>query len=333
MSLFKKSLYYLSRIIDRPLVAPDLLIISLTECCNLRCPACGIKKDIAKESLEIDMTKTMDVISQAQKMKIGIVVLSGGEPFLVEEIFPLIEFIKASGMNVAVTTNGFWQEQLAEKIAHSPLDHLHFSFDGLNRNHDELRGKGSYERMMNNISLIRKIKPIQSMGFGTVIYNKNCNDLFEMTKIADSLKINIMNFIPYLISNVDPQHSKKGPEYSQLWPDARDLLNLKDNFKKIFSFQYKNLKVDFNPGAKLLLDYYSNSKINKKCFAGYKSMIITSKRVHNGSLASDVFFCQDSCGNVYETSLKEAWSSEKARHMRRIAKRCPNTCLQFCHYI
>ncbi len=326
-------MYHFSRFIRRPLLPPELLIISLTEACNLRCITCSIKKEVIKDELELDIDKIFSIINQAKEMKIKIIVLSGGEPFLIRDIFKIIEYIKKAKLVVSVTTNGFFNDELIKRIISSCIDHLHFSFDGLCVHHNEIRGRGSFERLMRTVNSIREINPQQSIGFGTVICSKNCNDLFEMTRIADGLRVNTMNFIPFLINNTDPQHSKKGNEHSTLWPDAQDLINLKENFSKISLYRYKHLKIDFNPNFKSLMDYYSLKKVNQKCLAGYKSMIITSQKRYNGRINSEVFFCQDSCGNVYDMSIEKAWHSRKAKQMRLKAKRCDNPCLQFCHYI
>lgn len=333
MDLLNKSLYYLSRFIVKPLIPPEMLILSLTECCNLKCITCNIKKEITGENLNIDIKKIFDILHQSQEMKIKTVVLSGGEPFLVKEIFEIVEYVKNLKMTVCVTTNGFYNDQLINKIAGSQIGHLHFSLDGLGRHHDEIRGKGSYDRLLRSVSLIRQLNPGQSIGFGTVVCSKNCDDLFEMTKIADNLKVNSMNFIPFLANNIDPQHSKKGRQYHQLWPQGQDLIDLKRNFQMISGYQYKQLKIDSSPDFDLLLDYYSLKPIRRKCFAGYKSVIITAPRRHDGNMVSDVFFCQDSCGNIYDIRLKKAWNSLKAAKMRLKARICNNPCLQFCHYI
>lgn len=333
MIITKKYLYYLSRIILKPLVPPELLIISLTQICNLKCRICNIREELIKENLHVDIEKITDILNQAKKMGIFNIVLSGGEPFLADEIFELIKYARGLGLSVTITTNGFYNDKLVERIANSNIDHLHFSFDGLKECHDEIRGKGTYDRLMQTVSLIRRLNPHQSLGFGTVVSNRNCNDLFEMTKIADEIKVNSMNFIPYLINNTDPQHSKKGRKYSELWPGEEDLVYLKSNLEKISYHHYVYIKIDRNPDFETLLNYYSLRKIQKKCFAGYKSMIVTAAKNENGSPVSNVFFCQDSCGNIYTTSIKKAWHSAKAWKMRLIAKRCTNSCAQFCHYI
>jgi len=333
MNTLRKYLYNLSRFIVKPLVSPELLILSLTESCNLSCLTCSIKKELVKESLEIDMDKIFDIVNQAKEMRIQTIVLSGGEPFLIKEIFAIADYIKKFKIKTAVTTNGAYSEQIAERIAFSQIDHIHFSWDGLSIGNDEIRGKGSYDRLMRTVSLIRQLNPDKSIGFGAVICSKNCNDLFEMTKIADDFRVNSMNFIPFLANNIDPQHSRRGRQYHQLWPDDQDLINLERNFKMISSHQYKQLKIDLNPDFDSLFDYYSLKPISRKCFAGYKSVIITAPRRHNGNMVSNVFFCQDSCGNIYDMRLKKAWNSLKATKMRLKTRMCNNPCLQFCHYL
>lgn len=333
MNSWTRFLYNLSRFTAKPFVPPELLILSLTEGCNLKCITCGIKKDAGKEALEVDVEKIYDIVAQARAMKIPTIVLSGGEPFLIKEIFQIADHIKKYKINSSVTTNGNYGDQMAERIAFSSIDHIHFSFDGLSQVNDAIRGQGSYDRLMRTVRLIRQRNPDKSLGFGTVICSKNCNELFEMTKVADDLKVNCMNFIPFLADNIDPQHSRKGSQYHFLWPDKNRLDELERNFKMIANHRYRYLKIDLNPSFNLLLDYYSLKPIRIKCFAGYKSLIITAPRKQNGSMASDVFFCQDSCGNVYDTTLKKAWNSLKATKMRLKAGMCNNPCLQFCHYI
>lgn len=333
MSLLKSCIYGLSRSLAKPLVSPELLILSLTDCCNLKCITCNIKREADKELLRVDTAKIFDIVRQAKGMKIKTVVLSGGEPFLVKEIFEIAEYIQKQGMSSSVTTNGAYGEEMARRIALSKINHIHFSCDGLAAGNDEIRGQGSYDRLIRTVKLIRQLNPDKSIGFGCVVCSRNCNDLFEMTMVADDLGVNSINFIPFLANNIDPQHSSKGHQHHYLWPDENNLADLERNLRKISGHKYRRLDISPSPDFRLLLDYYRLKPIRKKCFAGYKSVIITASRMHEGRMVSDVFFCQDSCGNIYDTTLKEAWNSLKAKDMRLKARACNNPCLQFCHYI
>jgi len=324
--------YSMSRILNVPIVPPEMIIISLTESCNLKCSICSIKKDINQNNIKVDKNKIFDIARQARMMNIKTVVLSGGEPFLVAEIFEIASYINSLGLNISVTTNGFYNKQMVEMISKSHIDHIHFSLDGLKESNDFIRGKGSYDHAMEAIKHLRLLNKKKSIGIGTVIFSKNCNDLFKLTQIADALKVNSINFIPYLVNNTNPQYSKKGCKHSLLWPDNYGLKCLSDNFQRIKEHRYSYLKVDSNPSFDLLLDYYSQRTIDKPCCAGHKSIIITAPCWKNGKASSEVFFCQGSCGNIYDMSLKDAWYSQKAAEMRLITKQCKNSCLQFCHY-
>ncbi|MBN2482659.1 MAG: radical SAM protein [Candidatus Omnitrophica bacterium] len=332
MTFFQKMVYGLSRYLGRPLLPPQMMILSLTNQCNLQCGICSIKQPVDAPRGAVDVAKIFDIIDQACQMKISQVVLSGGEPFLVKEIFEISDYIKKRNMDVSVTTNGYYNREMIERIAASSIDHVHFSFDGNKDAHDRLRGAGAYDRLLQNIVLLRKLNPVKSIGVGTVIYRNNCGQLYEMTNTADRLGVNVMNFIPYLVRNTDPQNSPKGVQASDLWPQEDDVMRLKDDFKMILTHEYQNLRIDWNPDAGLLEDYYSLKSIHKKCAAGYKSMIITAGEKRNGRMSSCVFFCQDSCGDVYRMGIRQAWYSSKAGQMRRKAQKCKNPCLQFCHY-
>jgi len=334
MAVFnKRFLYYLSRFLCFPLVSPELLIVSLTEACNLSCPMCNIKKPPDAYNTRVDINKLYEIIDQAKTMDIKTLVLSGGEPFLAKEIFDIAAYSKKKGMNVSVTTNGVFNQATAEKIAISAISHIHFSLDGLEKVHDLTRGTGSFSRLLKSVKIIKSTNPEKSLGFGTVITSYNCRSLFAITKFADNLGVNVINFIPYLVNNIDPQHSPKGKKFSKLWLDKEEVDLLREEFQKIDNYRYRILKIDKNPDFESLIKYYSLDRISKVCFSGYKSIIITALRQEDNKPVSEVFFCQGSCGNIYEVSLRRAWHSLAAARLRIIARRCRNHCLQFCHYI
>lgn len=55
-------------------------------------------------------------------------------------------------------TNGLRMPVFAETLAELPLDHLDLSIDGLWQEHDHIRGKGNFDRAIENLRLAQKFK-------------------------------------------------------------------------------------------------------------------------------------------------------------------------------
>lgn len=318
--------YKLAKLLNWPIFPPEMLILSLTTRCNFKCKYCSIRKESKKEN-ELSTSNIYYILDQAKKMDIETLVLSGGEPFIRKDIFDIISYAYKTGFEVNIGSNGYLSKGIIKKILSSNINHLHFSLDGLKATHDKLRKEKSFDVIIKNIILLKKLKPSLSLGIGMVVTSKNCNELFKMTLLADKLKIDTINFIPYLTDNRNLKENKKNGEF---WPKEEDINAFKKNFKKIKNHSYTNLHVDIVPTFEHLVKYYEKKEIDNQCYSGYKSMIITCPE--EGS-TSQVFFCQGECGDPLKKGLKKAWLSREARKIRKEAKKCDNICLQLCHFI
>lgn len=318
--------YKLARLLNRPLFPPEMLILSLTTRCNFRCVYCNIRKDSKKED-ELKTHEIYSILDQAKDMGIETLVLSGGEPFVREDVFDIINYANSLGFNVNVGSNGVFGAGIIKRIIASGVKHLHFSLDGFKNTNDRLRKKSSFDIIIQNIKLLKKSNPDLSLGIGTVVTSKNCDELFEMTLLADELKIDTMNFIPFLTDNSNPKDNKKAGEF---WPNDENIKALKNNLKQIANHNYNTLHIDKTPNFEHLVRYYEKKKVDNECYSGYKSMIVTCP---SAGSTSQVFFCQGECGDSLKEGLKNVWLSKKAKKIRKDAKKCNNICLQLCHFI
>ena len=135
--IWKHFKFWLSRQIDYPLVEPDILQLCFLFRCNLKCRMCNIRERqeaVRKEGLSCELPEeTMkSLISQASKMKIRKLFLLGGEPFLSESLFGVLDFARSCGMSSIISTNGTLLDnrQIIEKVIGSGLETLAVSIDG-----------------------------------------------------------------------------------------------------------------------------------------------------------------------------------------------------------
>ena len=144
----------------------------VTHRCNLRCPYCRIAETPAAE-LDLDeMRSLIDRFCDLGVMRIGI---SGGEPLLRADLGEIVRAGAVRGRIVSVNTNGWL---LAERIdAVKRADLINVSVDGPPSLHDEIRGRGSWERIVDGIEAARSVGV--RMSAIVVVHSRNLPHLEE----------------------------------------------------------------------------------------------------------------------------------------------------------
>ncbi len=152
----------LKYLLSKKVRAPIYLIFEPTARCNSNCSFCYNKEKLNEseemKAEEIDLfTRKMD--------KLLTLALSGGEPFLREDLLEVVEiFSKNVDMEyLIIPTNGLLPDLIKEKTLRI-IDKYEkklivtLSLDGLHQKHDEIRGvEGNFERLLetyDNLSAI-----------------------------------------------------------------------------------------------------------------------------------------------------------------------------------
>lgn len=210
--------------------------------CNYNCIHCGQNR-LFEETEESASFILNHVQSCNLLNKGGGVIVTGGEPFLKEDIEDFILGITNNQkiFNINITTNGFFYdriEKLFEKIKYKEKFNVAISVDGLESAHNQIRGnKEAFGRAMKTIELL--IKYDIPGHVNTVMQESNIVELIELKeKIREVGKGKIQHaFIP-LISQIsktkDFVFSKD--QLKSIWPyitETKDKKNLlsKGNFK------------------------------------------------------------------------------------------------------
>lgn len=124
---------------------PWFFVISPTAKCNLHCTGCyayEYAKDINLSFKEVDR-----VLAEAKELGIYFITISGGEPFLWEPLFTILE--KHSDMYFQIYTNGILIDgDVAEKLAEVGNAAPGISIEGFEKETDERRGRGTYQKVL-----------------------------------------------------------------------------------------------------------------------------------------------------------------------------------------
>jgi len=262
--------------------------------CNLRCSHCGSSAGLPRAN-ELTTQECFRLCEELAELGCEDVSLMGGEPFLREDWFSIAQCIKNLGMNLSIVSNGTILDKFIDKISQLKPKVVGISLDGMKESHEKIRGKGTFEKVIRAIELLRE-KGIQTTVI-TTVSKINFKDLPEMKNLFYKKGINWQIQIAMPFGNFKKEQMLSKEEFY-----ATALFIAKERIENSF----KNLPVI---GAHCY-GYYSKILPGcswEGCSAGITSIGITSDGGIVGclSMGNDRFIE----GNIREKSLKEIWEN------------------------
>jgi MoaA/NifB/PqqE/SkfB family radical SAM enzyme len=160
--------------------SPFQMTFSLTNRCNFRCDYCHIPLQKREEMTTAEWKRAM---TEFRDGGMGRASLIGGEPLLREDAGELIEHLRSLGVHTAMNTNGWYvRDRIAEV---SRLDLVCITLDGPRELHDAQRRRGSYDRVIDAIGLLRsRGVPVVTM---TVVTPKGAHTIDHVLDVARDL--------------------------------------------------------------------------------------------------------------------------------------------------
>ncbi len=134
--------------------APRPVVVwNCTKRCNLRCIHCYANANDQKPAGEIDTEGGEALIRDLAEFGVPVILFSGGEPLLREDIFHLAEYARQKGIRVALSTNGtLVSKEIAERLKGIGFAEVGISLDGIGAKNDKFRGKtGAYQAALEGI--------------------------------------------------------------------------------------------------------------------------------------------------------------------------------------
>lgn len=174
------------------------LYLYVAGACNLKCKHCWITPTYAKEIYkpEVSIEEYMEAVKQAIPLGLQSVKLTGGEPFLREDLPAFIEELQKLDIGIIVETNA---TLITDEIAQLLCDvgaKVSVSLDGgTAETHDTLRGvKGAFQHALTGIETLVKHKvslyPIMA------VYKENYHEVESVVNLCSELGIGFINLIP-----------------------------------------------------------------------------------------------------------------------------------------
>jgi MoaA/NifB/PqqE/SkfB family radical SAM enzyme len=175
---------------------PKYIVWDVTYACPLRCVHCYSESG-RRRSKQLSANDLYRVTDAMLLVHPEAIVLSGGEPLLVKEIFSVASRISKAGVNVILYTSGsaFQSSMIGEMIEY--CSRITVSIDGAKaKTHDRLRGRtGSFEKALKtleelNACLIERKKTnlrCPQISIDYVVMKSNFDELHEFCSEVVSL--------------------------------------------------------------------------------------------------------------------------------------------------
>lgn len=134
-----------------------IVVWNITQRCNLKCIHCYAagKPDTSKE---LTTAQAKAVIDDLAAFGCPVVLFSGGEPFVREDVLELAAYASQQKMRVVFSTNGtLITPEIAREIKQIGASYVGISIDGSQRVHDAFRGvPGAFDRSVQAIRACRE---------------------------------------------------------------------------------------------------------------------------------------------------------------------------------
>lgn len=293
---------------------PRLISWNSTFRCNLRCGHCYMDARENKNNMELTTREGKDLIDQIAEFSRPVLILSGGEPLLREDIFELAEYATVKGLRVAMGTNGtLIDDKTAKNLLDSGIRKVAISLDSSQPSiHNELRGEDSWARAIEGIkACIRKGVGVQ---VNTTVTQQNYGDIDNIVSLALGLGVkdfHVFFLVPTgrgkAIEDISP------PMYETM---VRAILEKYANrdliVKPTCAPQFMRIARQMG---------LQTSRWSRGCIAG-----LSYCRIYPTGEVTPCPYLPIALGNIRNTSLKEIWFKskvlEKLRNLDNLKGKC-----------
>jgi radical SAM protein with 4Fe4S-binding SPASM domain len=244
--------------------------------------------------------------------------VTGGEPFLREDLEEIVSILQKKASRLVISTNGYFTERIISLARKNKKIGIRISLEGLPAANDELRGmKDGFDHGLRTLLELKKIG-LRDIGFGITVSDRNAKDMLELSLLAKYLKI---EFATAVVHNSYYFH-KSNNTISKKEDVIACFEELIQEFLK--SWKIKNwYRAYFNQG---LINYIQGNPRDIPCGGGSDLFFLDpwgEIRPCNGM--EEGIWCE-SMGNLNKSSFEEIWSSNEAHDIRNRVKTCPKNC-------
>ncbi len=287
------------------------ITIDVTSKCNLRCKHCRLN-EIEKDMSMDDIKK---VFKKLKPFKPRGVFISGGEPLTRKDIVDIVkESKKLAPVTILNTNSLLLTEEKLKELIDVGLNYIQVSLDGLEEDHNFIRGEGTYQKTLEKMRLINKYSDKIKLHISCVISKVNLDKMEDFVhQIVDVEKINvqILGFKRFVPNNVLKDTSALGKDGLKKMYD--NLLFLQEKYKDsdvtiVADMPIKNIYQQER--VKEIMEKYHLECAG--CSAGVNGISI-----RNDGTVTPCTLLYISCGNILTDSLDDILNNKSMLQIKK----------------
>jgi 12,18-didecarboxysiroheme deacetylase len=302
-----------------------VVVWNMTRRCNLKCIHCYSNSADIDYPGELTTEEGKKLIDDLAVFGSPVILFSGGEPLLREDLLELAQHARDRGMRAVISTNGtLITKDIADKLQKVGLSYVGVSLDGIEKTHDRFRGKkGAFAAAIEGIRNCREagIK----VGVRFTVNKHNLADVKEMFQLLRKEKIARLCFYHLVYTG----RGSKLREEDLTHEETRHLIDLiAAETKKMFDeglspeiltvdnhadgpYLYLKMKKENPERAREILELLEMNE-------GNSSGVGIGCVSWDGEVYPDQFWRNRSLGNVRKRPFSQIWTDENNEFLMKL---------------
>lgn len=303
---------------------PAQVYVQINETCNSKCVMCDVWRGRSKRELPAQVW--MEGIKRL-KAAIGSfkICFAGGEVFLKEGMFDILETCYNEGIAFGITTNGILlnQKNIKRYVSLEPFN-INISLDSLKNDvYERIRGVPALDIIKSNIDYLIKFKhrtgSKMTITLKTVVNSLNLSELEDIARYAVTSGVDAVTY--------DPIKKNRGYFLESVVEEFEEMYHMdKDSLSKAIS-GLKKLKRTGYPilNSERNMDqwrYYDDLAIRNVCKVPLRTLILDPD--------GDIRLCdyiRTRVGNIQDKDLRAMLYSRRTREVKHSMVKCKMPCV------
>ncbi len=166
-----------------------IVVWNSTRRCNLKCVHCYSQSCNEDYEGELTNEQAKAMIRDLAAFKAPVLLFSGGEPLMRQDMYELGAYAKEQGMRPVISTNGtLITKSAASKIKETGFGYVGISLDGVGETNDRFRGvKGAFDAALKGFENCLSIG--QKVGIRLTLTKDNIHDLPAIFDLIEEMEI------------------------------------------------------------------------------------------------------------------------------------------------
>ncbi|MFZ5968444.1 MAG: radical SAM protein [Bacillota bacterium] len=293
---------------------------NITQKCNYYCKHCYSNASCEEDVDTLNFGEITKIIDDFEANNVPVILLSGGEPLIRNDIFDIIRYIAGKKIRISLSTNGsLIDKSTAAALKGMGISYVGISIDGTREKNDDFRGvSGAFD---NTIKAIENCYHAgQKVGLRFTLQKNNYKDVPSILELMEEMKVDRICFYHLVPSGrgkditdqmLSNEETKEVIDY--LYEYSKKMIAEKKNTKEILTvanhtdgpYIYQKVKKEDPYLAEKILNMLIRNK-------GNRSGTAIANVDWNGTVYPDQFTRFLPIGNLKSNSFSTIWNDNQS---------------------